>query len=86
MNWYYLWPVPALCLLWPCGEAPPLRPLLAGPCGHHRAGDRRVHHIALWWPALMASVVVMLLSAAPPLRSWADLVQAGSPSARAPDP
>ena len=33
-------------------------------------GDRRVHDIVLWWPALMATLVVMLLvrrPVAPPL-------------------
>ena len=33
-------------------------------------GDRRVHDIALWWPAVMATAALMLLCAAPPLGRW----------------
>ena len=77
LNWYYLWPVPALCLLlvarWSttwfgsCGAALVASIVL---------GDRRVHHIVLWWPALMATLVVMLLSAGPSPRRWVALVTA----------
>jgi hypothetical protein len=76
MNWYYVWPVPALCLLLAlrrsrfrftvCAAALASSVLL---------GDRRVHGIALWWPALMATAVVMLLSAAPPPRRWPRIVR-----------
>ena len=72
LNWYYLWPVPALCLLlslrrstprfWVCSAALAVSLVL---------GDRdRVHHIVLWWPALMATLVVMLLSIGPAPRRW----------------
>ena len=72
LNWYYLWPVPALCLLlavrrsttrfWLCSSALVVSVAL---------GDRNaVHHIALWWPALMATLVVMLLSVGPSPRGW----------------
>ena len=37
-------------------------------------GDRRVHDIVLWWPALMASLVVMLASIGPSPRRWTALV------------
>jgi hypothetical protein len=65
LNWYYLWPVAALCLLLVarrtggrlalCGAAVFASIVL----GNHNT----VHHIVLWWPALMASLVVMLASA-----------------------
>jgi hypothetical protein len=65
LNWYYLWPVAALCLLLAarrsggrlavCSVAVVASIVL----GNHNT----VHHIVLWWPALMASLVVMLASA-----------------------
>jgi hypothetical protein len=72
LNWYYLWPVPALCLLlslrrstarfWLCSSALVVSIAL---------GDRdAVHHITLWWPALMATLTVMLLSIGPSPRGW----------------
>ncbi len=72
MNWYYLWPVAALCLLLALRRGS----LRFAVCSLALAasvalGDRRVHDIALWWPALMATAVVMLLCAAPPPRRWA---------------
>jgi hypothetical protein len=75
INWYYLWPVPALCLVLAlrrsglrfavCSLA-----LLASMI----MGDRRVHHIATWWPALMGILVVMLLTIGPSPRAWPSLV------------
>ena len=66
LCWYYLWPVAALCLvlsarrglshLGVCSAALAATIVL----GNHNA----VHHIALWWPALMASLAAMLGSAA----------------------
>jgi len=74
LNWYYLWPVPALCLLLAvrrsafrfglCTAALVVSMVL---------GDRRVHDIVLWWPALMATLVVMLASIGPSPRRWAAL-------------
>jgi hypothetical protein len=72
LNWYYVWPVPAMCLplamrrgtmpFWLCSSA-----LVASVAlGDHEA----VHHIALWWPALMATLAVMLLSIGPSPRGW----------------
>jgi hypothetical protein len=66
LIWYYLWPVAAVCLLlsarrgvWHLGVCSTA--LVATiPLGNHDA----VHDIALWWPALMASVAVMLVSTA----------------------
>ncbi len=82
MNWYYLWPVPAVCLLLAlrrntvrfviCTLALAVSMVL---------GDRRVHDIVLWWPALMATATVTLLSAAPPRKQWRRLV-AGLRTAR----
>jgi hypothetical protein len=70
-NWYYLWPVPALCLLLSlrrsnlrfavCSVA-----LLASIV----LGDHRVHRVGPWWVALMATGLAMLASAAPPPRRW----------------
>jgi hypothetical protein len=75
LNWYYLWPVPALCLLLAlrrsgfrfavCSLA-----LFASMV----VGDRRVHHIASWWPALMGVLVLMLLTIGPSPREWRALV------------
>jgi hypothetical protein len=73
LNWYYLWPVPAMCLplamrrgttrFWLCSVALVVSLGLA---------DRpAVHHIVLWWPALMATLTVMLLSIGPSPRGWA---------------
>jgi hypothetical protein len=66
LCWYYLWPVAAVCLLLSARRGP--RPL--GLCtaavvasivlGNHNT----VHDITPWWPALMATVVVMLASTA----------------------
>jgi len=71
MNWYYLWPVPALCLLLAMRRSGMRFGLCAGALAVSIVlGDRRVHEIAVWWPALMATVVLMLLSAAPPPRRW----------------
>jgi hypothetical protein len=63
LNWYYFWPVAALCLLlslrgsvtryWLCTAAVVLSLVL---------GNHRVHHIVLWWPAIMATTVAMLLT------------------------
>ncbi len=77
LNWYYLWPVPALCLLLAARRST----TRFGLCGAALVasivlGDRRVHHIVLWWPALMATLVVMLLSAGPSPRRWVALVTA----------
>ena len=65
LNWYYVWPVAAVCLLLAarrsgarlaaCSAAVVASIVL----GNHNT----VHHIVLWWPALMAALVVMLASA-----------------------
>jgi hypothetical protein len=75
LNWYYLWPVPALCLLlsvrrsptrfWLCSAALVVSMVLGD---HDTQRD-----IALWWPALMATLVVMLLSIGPSPRRWVAL-------------
>ncbi len=61
LNWYYVWPVAALCLLLSarrgaarlciCSAALAVSMVL----GNHDA----VHDITLWWPALMATLAVM---------------------------
>jgi hypothetical protein len=66
LNWYYLWPIAALCLVLSARRGS----LRLGLCsaalvasivlGNHNV----VHHIALWWPELMLSLTVMLASAA----------------------
>jgi hypothetical protein len=66
LVWYYLWPVAAICLLLSarrsashlgvCSVALVVTIVL----GDHGA----VHNITLWWPALMASLAVMLGSTA----------------------
>jgi hypothetical protein len=75
LNWYYLWPVPALCLVLAlrksgfrfavCSLAFLVTMVL---------GDRRVHHIATWWPALMGTLVLILLTIGPSPREWRSLV------------
>ena len=84
LNWYYLWPVPALCLLLSLRRSR----LRFGLCSAALVatmvlGDRRVHHIALWWPALMALLVVMLLSTGPSPGRWVALVRPANRPARA---
>jgi hypothetical protein len=74
MNWYYVWPVPALCLVLSlrrgrvrfglCAAAMVASGVLA---------DHRVHHIAWWWPALMATTALMLLCIGPTPRRWLEL-------------
>jgi hypothetical protein len=76
MNWYYLWPVPALCLLLSlrrgrlrfalCTAALALSMVL---------GARTEHHLSLWWPALMATAVAMLLSVGPSPQRWVELAR-----------
>ncbi len=82
MNWYYLWPVPALCLLLSMRRST----VRFGVCSlaflaSIVLGDRRVHDIVVWWPLLMATAVVMLLAAVPAPSRWAGLV-AGLRAAR----
>ena len=66
LNWYYLWPVPALCLLLSLRRGR-LRFALcsAALVATMVLGDHKVHDIALWWPALMGLLAVMALSTAP---------------------
>jgi hypothetical protein len=74
LNWYYLWPVPALCLLLAVRRSAARFALCTAALVASMAlGDRRVHDIALWWPALMATLVLMLLSVGPSPRRWLDL-------------
>lgn len=71
LNWYYLWPLPALCLVlslrrswprfWLCTAAMTASAVI---------GAGREHHIAVWWPTLMALALLMLLSATPSPRRW----------------
>jgi hypothetical protein len=71
MNWYYLWPVPALCLLLALRRDPVRFTICAAALLVSMVfGDRRVHHLGWWWPTLMASATLMLLCAAPPLGQW----------------
>ena len=66
LNWYYFWPVCALCLLlalrrnWPrfcvCTAAMACSVVL---------GAHRVHLIGLWWPAMMVTMAMMVMSAVP---------------------
>ena len=64
LDWYYLWPVAAMCLLLSARRGPTRLGLCSVALvvsivlGNHNT----VHHIALWWPALMVSLVVMLAS------------------------
>ena len=86
LNWYYVWPVAALCLLlsarrgpvrfYVCSAALVASILL----GNHNA----IHHVAPWWPALMTTLAVMLACAALPLR---EVVPAGRwPATARPSP
>ena len=73
LNWYYLWPVPALCLLLSLRRSVVRFVLCSTALAASLVlGDRdRVHHLVPWWPALMATLVVMLLSIGPSPRRWA---------------
>jgi len=70
LNWYYVWPVAALCLLLSarrgagrfCGCSAALAASMV--LGNHNA----IHHVTLWWPALMATLAAMLACAALPRR------------------
>ena len=87
MNWYYLWPVPALCLLLALRRSTARFALCSVALGASVVlGDRRVHDIVLWWPALMGTAVVMLLTAAPPPSRWRVLVADLRPSRRRTQP
>jgi hypothetical protein len=76
LNWYYLWPVAALCLLLALRRSTTRFCLCAAALVVSVVlGDRNeVHHIVFWWPALMATLVVMLLSIGPAPRRWVELV------------
>ncbi len=76
LNWYYLWPVPALCLLLSLRRSVVRFVLCSTALAASLVlGDRdRVHHLVPWWPALMATLVVMLLSIGPSPRRWAEPV------------
>jgi hypothetical protein len=87
MNWYYLWPVPALCLLLACRRGPARFAVCSlALVASVALGDHRVHDIGLWWPALMATAVVMLLCAAPPPRRWTNLAPGSQPAGAATRP
>jgi hypothetical protein len=75
LNWYYLWPVPALCLLLALRRSR-LRFAFCSLAlfATMVVGDRRVHHIATWWPALMGVLALMLLTIGPSPREWRALV------------
>jgi hypothetical protein len=68
LNWYYVWPVAALCLLLSARRGPGRfyvsSAALAASIllGNHNA----IHHVAPWWPALMVTLAVMLACAALP--------------------
>jgi hypothetical protein len=70
LNWYYVWPVAALCLLLSARRGPGRFAVCSAALvasillGNHNA----IHHVAPWWPALMVTLAVMLASAALPLR------------------
>jgi len=68
MNWYYLWPVAALCLLLARRTRARYALCAAAAVAGMVLGNHRVHEIALWWPALMASTLCMLLTVFLPVR------------------
>ncbi len=75
INWYYLWPVPALCLLLAIRRGTPRFAVCSvALVASMVLGDRRVHDIVLWWPTLMTTVLVMMVAAAPAPNEWAGLV------------
>jgi hypothetical protein len=65
LNWYYLWPVAAVCLLLAARRSGARLALCSAAVvasmilGNHNT----VHDIVLWWPALMVTLLVMLASA-----------------------
>jgi hypothetical protein len=75
LNWYYLWPLLALCLLLSLRRSVARFGLCAGASvATMFLGNRIVHHIDAWWPALIALLCVSLLSALPPPRRWIERV------------
>jgi hypothetical protein len=65
LNWYYLWPVAAVCLLLSARRGLPSLGVCSAALaativlGNHNA----IHHIGRWWPGMMVLIVVMLASA-----------------------
>ena len=71
LNWYYLWPVPALCLLLSMRRSAVRFMVCAlALAASIVLGRHAVHAIAVWWPACMAVTALILLAALPwpPLR------------------
>ena len=76
LNWYYVWPVAALCLVLAmrrstarfvlCGFG-----LMAGIVLSRHAAQS----IVPWWPALVASTTLVLLTSLPSPRRWFDPVR-----------
>jgi hypothetical protein len=84
LNWYYLWPLLALCLLLSLRRSVARFGMCAGALVATMVlGNRIEHHIAAWWPALIGLLCVSLLAALPPPRRWIEWV---SPHGGAPLP
>ncbi len=75
LNWYYLWPVPALCLLLSMRRSTMRFAVctVALVVSIVVSVHDRLHHGPLWWPTLMSTLVVMLLCAGPSPRRWVGL-------------
>jgi hypothetical protein len=92
MNWYYLWPVAAVCLLLSARRGlPNLGICSAALAASIVLGDHNtIHHIGRWWPGLMVLIAVMLASASravpagPRLRTRAGRGAADAASERVP--
>jgi hypothetical protein len=62
LNWYYMWPVAAVCLLLATRHGASHLGICSAALfativlGNHN----HIHNIALWWPGLMMCLVVML--------------------------
>lgn len=71
LNWYYIWPVAAVCLLLAARRSAARLAVcsVAAVASIVLGNHNTVHHIVLWWPALMVSLVVMLASASASV-SW----------------
>jgi hypothetical protein len=66
LNWYYIWPLTALCLLLARrGSRTRFSLCAAAALAGLVLGDHRVHHIEVWWPALMGTTLVMLVTILP---------------------
>jgi hypothetical protein len=81
LNWYYFWPVAALCLLLAVYRSWTNFAVCTMALGASLGlGNRLVHHIIIWWPAIMLTGLVMLISGVPRTTFHRVRADSGDPS------